>query len=60
MQTTKLFIALLLLAGTAVAAPEAAPAASGHLQRDGVNIDFAARPADGGELIEDALVDVSF
>lgn len=61
MRLSKLFISLLLLAGAAVAAaPEAAPAASGHLQRDGVNIDFAARPADGGELMEDTLVDVSF
>jgi YVTN family beta-propeller protein len=35
-------------------------AASGHLVRDGVAIDFEAWSADGGELMEDRLADIQF
>lgn len=39
----------------------AAPAASGRLVRDGVAIDFEARPAAGGtELVEGGLADIRF
>lgn len=61
MRLSKLIIAIFMMAGAAAnAAPEPAPAASGHLTRDGVNIDFEARPVGGGELMEDSLVDVRF
>lgn len=57
-----------VLSGTAVAAPapasiaaDAKPAASGHLVRDGVAIDFEARPAGGAtELVEGGLADIRF
>jgi len=67
-------ISLLLscaLSGSLAAAPApasaipdgkgAAPAASGRLVRDGVAIDFEARPAAGGsELVEGGLADIRF
>ncbi|MBI2276154.1 MAG: cytochrome D1 [Dechloromonas sp.] len=74
-RTTRVITALLLgaLAGAAGAAAPApadrlplAPgkerplAASGHLVRDGVAIDFAAWPAEGSELMEDGLADLRF
>lgn len=60
------------LSGTTVAAPapvsasasaiaDAKPAASGRLVRDGVAIDFEARPAgDATELVEGGLADIRF
>ncbi|AYH41975.1 YncE family protein [Azoarcus sp. DN11] len=43
------------------AAAEARPAASGRVTRDGVAIDFEARPADGAtELVEGGLADLTF
>ncbi|WP_343036114.1 YncE family protein [Aromatoleum toluvorans] len=43
------------------AAAEAKPAASGRVLRDGVAIDFEARPADGAtELVEGGRADVTF
>ncbi|WP_343034923.1 YncE family protein [Aromatoleum diolicum] len=42
-------------------AKDAAPAASGRLVRDGVAIDFEARPTAGGsELVEGGLADIRF
>lgn len=60
MRLSALIIATFMMVGAAAAAPTPAPAASGHLTRDGVNIDFEARPVGGGELMEDSLVDVRF
>ncbi|WP_339380144.1 cytochrome D1 domain-containing protein [Aromatoleum evansii] len=56
------------LSGTTIAAPapasvaaDAKPAASGRLVRDGVAIDFEARPAGGAsELVEGGLADIRF
>lgn len=49
------------LPGSLAAAPDTKPAASGHLVRNGVAIDFEARPAGGGaELVEGGLADLSF
>jgi len=67
--STSLLCAAVLsaLAGAAVPAErqqaagrEAPPAASGRLARDGVVIDFEARPAEGGALMEDSLADIRF
>nr|WP_198292245.1 cytochrome D1 domain-containing protein [Aromatoleum toluclasticum] len=65
--TLSLLVSYVLL-GTAVAAPapapiaaDAKPAASGRLVRDGVAIDFEARPAGGAtELVEGGLADIRF
>jgi YVTN family beta-propeller protein len=47
--------------GLATAATDPAPAASGRLQRDGMTIEFEARPVDGGtELVEAAMADIRF
>lgn len=56
-------LAVLLGAALAGAAWAGAgePAASGRLVRDGVAIDFEARPADGGtELVEEGMADIRF
>lgn len=76
MRASECVVAILLLGALSGAASAAAPspadrlplapgkerplAASGHLVRDGVAIDFSAWPAEGSELMEDGLADLRF
>lgn len=76
MKTSKRLITALLLGALTGAAGAAAPspsdrlplapgkerplAASGHLVRDGVAIDFAAWPAEGSDLMEEGMADLRF
>ncbi len=45
---------------TAAASRDAPVAASGRLTRDGVTIEFEARPAEGGALMEGGFADIRF